>query len=349
MRQAGRRLAGRFLRVPLFYKILLANGVLVLLGTLAGTALARGVLRGEMDHPLVLGFGLVLGAVLVTVLINAGILRLALSPLKSLEWTASEIQAGDLDARVPDSPLGDADFERLTATFNGMLDNLEAYRQRLSGIAARALNAEEEERKRIARELHDDTAQSLAALLIRLRLLRGVEDGTARDRIVDELRTEVGEALERIRRFARGLRPPALEELGLVPALESHVRSLSESVGIPIRFDAQPIEDGLGQQAELALYRIAQEATSNAVRHANPERVVIRLTRVGANIQLQVEDDGIGFLLGEVTERQDGGLGIFGMQERAGYVGGQVRIDTAPGRGTRVDVLIPAPKRRRAT
>src|SRR5690606_26966898 len=131
--------------------------------------------------------------------------------------------------------------ERLTGTFNGMLDTLDSYRQRLSGVAVRALNAAEQERKRIARELHDDTAQSLAALLIRLRILRGMDDPAARDEMIDQFRLEIGEALERVRRFARGLRPPALEELGLVPAIESHVRSLSESVGINIRVEAEPI------------------------------------------------------------------------------------------------------------
>ena len=94
-------------------------------------------------------------------------------------------------------------------------------------MAKSALSAEEEERKRIARELHDDTAQTLAALLIRLRLARGTEDPAARDAHLDQFRGEIGEALERIRRFARGLRPPALDELGLVPALESHVRTLA--------------------------------------------------------------------------------------------------------------------------
>src|SRR5690606_20888644 len=145
----------------------------------------------------------------------------------------------------------------------------------------RALNAEEEERKRISRELHDDTAQTLAALLIRLRLLRGVEDGETRDRVLEELRADLGEALERIRRFARGLRPPALDDLGLVPALESHVRGMAESTPAEIRVEAEPLPDPLTPQAELALYRIAQEAISNAVRHSGAKRIELRIQPAG--------------------------------------------------------------------
>lgn len=331
----------RLLRIPLFYKILIANAAIVVVGTVAGTVLTRAVIRAGGGVPVAWVLALAAAGVLVTILVNAFIVRLALSPLKMLEETAANVQAGDLDARVPYSPLRDSQLERLTGTFNGMLDALESYRQRLSGIAARALNAEEEERKRIARELHDDTAQALAALLIRLRLLRSVTDLSARDQALDEMRQEVGEALERIRRFARGLRPPALDDLGLVPALESHVRSLSESVGIPIRVEAEPLDGTLTRQAELALYRIAQEATSNAVRHSEPERVVIRLSRDDRGVRLEVEDDGRGFDVERVMQTDEGGLGLFGMQERAAYVGGSVLIRSRPGSGTRVVAEIP--------
>ncbi len=337
----------RLLRVSLFYKILLANSVIVLLGTVGGAVLSGSILRGNTEFPIAWVVVLSLGGILVTVLVNALIVRVALQPLEQLEATAALVQSGDVDARVPFSPLRDRELERLTGTFNAMLDNLESYRQRLSGIAARAMKAEEQERKRIARELHDDTAQYLAALLIRLRLIRGTEDARARDAALDEFRTEIGEALERIRRFARGLRPPALDELGLVPALESHVRGLAESVGVGIRVVADPIEDLLTQQTELALYRIAQEAISNAIRHANPENVEVRITRDGGIVILTVIDDGVGFLVDELVESNDGGLGLFGMKERAIYVGGQVAIESVPDEGTVVRVSVPVTVGRR--
>jgi two-component system sensor histidine kinase UhpB len=330
------------LRVPLFYKILIANAVIVVLGAVAGTAVTREFVRGSEGVPTVAFVGTLAAAgVAVTVLVNALILRLALTPLKLLEQTAARVQAGDLEARVPASALTDRQLERLTGTFNSMLDNLDVYRSRLREVAARALDAEEAERKRIARELHDDTAQTLAALLIRLRVLRGSEPSGARADALDQFRAELAEALERIRRFARGLRPPALDELGLVPALESHVRALEESVGLGIRMEAEPLGELLSPQAELALYRITQEALSNVLRHAEATLVELRIRQDGEQVEVRVEDNGRGFRLEEVLDEDTGGLGLFGMQERAAYVGGRVEIESEPGAGTRVRAAVP--------
>jgi signal transduction histidine kinase len=336
------RLLRAVLRVPLFYKILIANAAIVVLGAIVGTAITRGYfgVGGIGFSPPALVALLALVGVSVTVLVNALILRLALSPLKLLERTAERALAGDLGARVPASPVADRELERLSQTFNGLLESLEGHRQRLRDVAARALAAEEEERKRIARELHDDTAQSLAALMLRLRVARGQEDAEARGRLLDELREEVGEALERIRRFARGLRPPALDELGLVPALESHVRGISEVAGIPVRIEAEPVDGLLTPQAELALYRIAQEALSNAIRHARAASVHVRIEPHGRSVVLTVRDDGCGFTVGEARDAEHQGLGLFGMEERAAYLGGQVEIDSAPGKGTVVRATI---------
>jgi two-component system, NarL family, sensor histidine kinase UhpB len=337
-------MARAFLRVPLFYKILIANSLIVGVGAVIGTAVTRHLLRtapAEVDAAAVVVL-MALGGVLVTVLVNALILRLALTPLNLLEETAARVRAGDLDARVPYSALLDRRLERLTLTFNAMLDTVETYRQRLRDVAARALHAEEEERKRIARELHDDTAQTLAALLIRMRVARVTEDAEARAALLEQFRVEVGEALERVRRFARGLRPPALDELGLVPALESHIRGLGESVGAAIRLEADPVEDLLPPQAELALYRIAQEALSNAIRHSGAREIRVRVERRERSVSLSVSDDGRGFRPREVMEARGGaGLGLFGMQERAAYVGGRVEIRSRPGAGTRVVITVP--------
>jgi signal transduction histidine kinase len=163
--------------------------------------------------------------------------------------------------------------------------------------------------------------------------------------MLDELRAEIGEALERIRRFARGLRPPALDELGLVPALESHARAISEAGGIPVRVEAEPVEKMLTAQAELALYRIAQEAISNAVRHSGAEHIQLRIAGSAGVVAVTVTDDGRGFDVEEVLEGEARGLGLFGMQERAAYVGGRVSIQSRPGRGTEVRAEVPVADR----
>ncbi len=337
-----RRIPRAVLRVPLFYKILIANSVIVVLGAVIGTAITRDFLRAGATgfSPSLVVVVLALVGVAVSVLVNAWILRVALQPLQLLEETAARIHAGETDARVPTSPVADRELERLAQTFNSMVDSLENYRQRLRDVAARAQAAEEEERKRIARELHDDTAQSLAALMLRLRLIRNQDDAEARTRALDELREELGEALERIRRFARGLRPPALDELGLVPALESHARSISEAVEVPVRVDAEPVAGLLSPQSELALYRIAQEALSNAIRHGQPETVQITIRRRPGVVVLRVRDDGRGFRVEEARDGERPGLGLFGMEERAAYLGGRVEIRSVPGRGTVVRATI---------
>jgi two-component system sensor histidine kinase UhpB len=344
---AAPRAAGGVLRallqVPLFYKILLANAVIILLGALAGGLVTAQYVRAAPGRSAVdlVGF-LALAGVFLSLAVNALILRLALSPLELLEHTAARVHAGDLDARVPISPVADRELERLSHTFNAMLDASAADRQRLREVAARALGAAEEERKRIARELHDETAQRLAALLIRIRILRNKEP-EAMDAGLEAMRTEIGEALEGVRRYARGLRPPALDELGLLPAIDSHLRWLTEATGLAVDASADPAVEGLlAPEAELAVYRIVQEALSNVVRHSGARRVQVGVAREPGIVSVTVADDGRGFSPSQVMSEDGGGLGLFGMQERAAYLGGRVEVTSTPGAGTRVRAEIPA-------
>lgn len=330
------------LGVPLFYKILIANAAIVIAALLTGTALTANFIRSSPGSSTFELVGtLIAVAVVVTVSVNAIILRVALSPLTHLGETARRVQEGELDARAPYSPVADRGINQLTWTFNRMLDSLANYRRRLREIAARALNAEEAERKRIARELHDETAQTLAALLIRLRVARAASDTEAREAMLDDVKAEISRALDGVRRFARGLRPIALEELGIVAAIESHTRMLQEAVGIEITIDAEPIAGLLTAEAELALYRIVQEALSNAVRHAGATRATVTIRRLSDRVSAVIEDDGRGFSVEKAMAGPNGGLGLFGMQERAGYIGGHLEIHSRPGRGTRVEIEVP--------
>jgi two-component system, NarL family, sensor histidine kinase UhpB len=323
------------LRFPLFYKILIANVAVMGMLVLGCAVLVQSA--GGADEPLL---GLLLASgIVVSGLTNAVILRLALQPLKALEHTAARISAGDLAARVPPSELADRQTERLATTFNGMLDAGDAYRRRLRDIAARALNATEEERKRIARELHDGTAQTLAALRVRLRVARSTTDSVERDALLERISEQLREATEEIRHIAQGLRPPALDMLGLGPAIESYARTVGETAGLLVETDIAPVEGLLPPEAELALYRIVQEAVSNVARHSGSHSARLRLDTAGGTVCAVVEDRGSGFDV--KREMASSGLGLFGMQERGAYVGGTVEIDSEPGRGTRVRVTIP--------
>jgi signal transduction histidine kinase len=236
--------------------------------------------------------------------------------------------------------VADRDLERLGQTFNSMLETGTVYRQRLRETAARALAATEEERKRIARELHDGIAQSLAALRIRLRVARAVQDDDQRAALLEQVSSEMGEAMEELRRIARGLRPPALDMLGLGPAIESHARNIADATGMAIDLRLEDIGHRLPQEAELALYRVVQEALSNVARHSGADTFCLQLGSTGNHVFADVEDNGRGFDVARAMS-SNGGLGLFGMQERASYVGGSVVIDSEPGAGTRVHVLVP--------
>lgn len=215
-------------------------------------------------------------------------------------------------------------------------------RRRLREFGAGALRAAEEERRRIARELHDDTAQRLATLMIRLRLLERSADEDRRGEILREMREEVLACSESVRRIARGLRPPELEELGVTAAIRSHARGLTENLDLDVQIEAEGAVDTLSEEARLALYRILQEALSNVVRHAEAETVVVRLGSRDGRVTAEVEDDGVGFDVDRVGPGRGGRLGLVGMEERASLVGGSVEVDSEPGEGTRVRVQIPA-------
>ncbi|HKY59811.1 MAG TPA: PAS domain S-box protein [Gemmatimonadota bacterium] len=215
-------------------------------------------------------------------------------------------------------------------------------RVRLRAFGAGTLQAAEDERLRIARDLHDDTAQRLAALLLRLRVVRGAADAE-RERILDELHGEILETAEAVRRIARGLRPPSLEEIGLEAAIRALARSIRESHGLRVEIDAGPgwMETGLRPDAELALYRIVQEALSNVVRHAGATKARVLMDRGDERAVVIIEDDGRGFEPLKQADPGGPGLGLIGMAERARCLGGRVGIESAAGEGTRVTVEVP--------
>jgi PAS domain S-box-containing protein len=240
----------------------------------------------------------------------------------------------------------DADDRRLIERA-ARLAGIAIERVRAEEIRARLLSqvitVQEEERRRIARELHDETAQSLASLLLGLSALqdtRSIKAARDRARALHQITTR---ALAEVRRLAWGLRPSLLDDLGLTAAVERYTEEFAQTRGLAVDLATSGLEQGrLPAAVETALFRIMQEALSNVARHAGARRVGVRLWRDGGTVRLVVEDDGQGFdPTRPAPPAAARGLGIHSMRERAAAHKGLVAIDSAPGRGTRVAVEIP--------
>lgn len=225
------------------------------------------------------------------------------------------------------------EVERLELAFLRMMRRLEAERRR-AGSAA--LRAQEEERARVARDLHDEVNQSLTGLLLRLEAAREAAPPQLEAEL-EETKALANQAMRELLSLARQLRPTALDDLGLTAAVAGQVEQLARGE-IAAEFAAEGEFSDLGDDAQLVVYRVAQEALSNAARHSEAERIEVRLRRaVQGSVELEVADDGRGFAFDE-AER---GLGIAGMRERALLIGGELTIESRPGHGTTVRLAVP--------
>src|SRR5690349_4758014 len=270
-REAPPGIVRRILRLSVFYKVLLANSLIVLVGAVAGTAITLRVANNgrtltAMNLPLAAGFAVV--GLAVTLALNALVLRAALAPLARLQDVARRVQRGDLSVRAHLSPLADAEVARLAATLNAILDDAQRYEEQMRGLSARVIHAQEEERQRIARELHDDTGQVLTLLLIRLKLLEAQPGTETLHEQIAELRGLIAGAIDQVRQLALNLRPPSLDQLGLVPSLRQLVTTYSANTGIPVRLEVPREPVRLSPERTIAVYRVAQEALTNAAKHA---------------------------------------------------------------------------------
>jgi PAS domain S-box-containing protein len=211
-------------------------------------------------------------------------------------------------------------------------------------LLRQVVHVQEAERARLARELHDDTAQSLAALLIGLHRLRGARRLADAREQAEKLHAVAAHTLEEVRRMSRGLRPRALDDFGLVPVFERHAAEFGEMRGLDITVRAEGLDDGrLPADVETALYRVMQEALSNVARHSGASKAQVTLERRAGLVTMVVTDDGRGFDATETLRATDRttGLGLHSIRERVAVLGGSATIDSSPGRGTCVTVEIP--------
>ena len=339
-------LSGALLALPLFLKVLVANCIVVLIGVGLGTWFTLNFVAASTTSEihwaaiavmLVVGFG-------GSVIMNAAVLSAALQPLHALERTVDRVATGDLSARAHRVLFRDPDVERLGDTLNTMLDVLQEHRGLLQKMSEQVLAAQEDERKRIARELHDETAQGLATMLVRLKILERARSEDEMRGQIGELRELTAETLEAVRKLAVELRPATLDDLGLVAALEGYTDAYGSRMPLNVAFSALGFDsrqDRLPPQVELVLYRVVQESLTNVAKHAAASEVRVELRRRPDEVVATIEDDGDGFEVEEVMRSRERGLGLFGMQERMALVRGQLVIDSAPGRGTHICARVP--------
>ncbi len=243
------------------------------------------------------------------------------------------------DKQGSDARFSDEDV-RLAETFAARAAVAVDLSERVASDALRrVVSAQELERQRLARELHDETGQALTSILLGLKRVEDATSASEASEAAGELRDLVVTTLQDVRRLAVELRPKALDDFGLVSALERLVETFHEQTGIEVDLEPRLGEDRLPFDVETTLYRITQEALTNVVKHAQAKHVSIVLTRRDGSVSAVIEDDGRGF--SSVSSNEDG-LGLLGMRERISLVGGRLDVESSPGSGTTLSIEVPA-------
>ena len=315
-------------RRALFSQMLALNAVLV------GAAATAAAIVGDLHLLAAVGLGILAAA--LALLVNLALLRRRFTPLERL---IEEMEKVDLSRPGPLLPasidgVGETEeVERIELAFLRMMRRLEAERRR-AGSAA--LAAQEEERARVARDLHDEVNQSLTGLLLRLEAAREAAPPQLEAELA-QVKALANQAMRELLSLARQLRPTALDDLGLAAAIEGQVEQLEQGE-IEAELSTEGDLSDLGDDAQLVVYRVAQEALSNAGRHSGAAHVWVRLLRrPDGGVELEVSDDGRGFAFDD-SER---GLGLGGMRERALLIGGELTIESRPDHGTTVRLSVP--------
>jgi len=324
-RVRGVRRTGRTPASALFWRLFLFNAAVFVAGA-AVLVLSPATVSTPVS---VIEVGVLAVGSAVMLAVNAVLLRVTLRPLDGLTALMERVDLLRPGERA--SVRGDRDVAHLISTFNDMLDRLEHER---GASSAHALAAQEGERQRIARELHDEIGQSLTAVLLGLK--RTVDRAPAELR--DELRAVqemIRGCLDEVRVVARRLRPGVLEDLGLLSAMNALAADFAEVTRTPVAARLDPRLPALSKDAELVLYRIAQEGLTNIARHAAATRVDMVLTHERDGVLLSITDDGRGL------DGSDEGAGIRGMRERAILIGADLTLGSAPTGGTELRLVVP--------
>jgi signal transduction histidine kinase len=279
---------------------------------------------------------------LVVYLLWQGVSRIT-TPVRLLVEQTVRLAAGESIERIPAQGIDEIDV--LERAFAQMATQIASYRAGLRRYAGAITQSQEDELRRVARDLHDETIQSLVTMARRLELLQASEGDPERLARLGQLQTMVTNTVEGVRQISHDLRPLILEDLGLIPALRGLIRLAHEGEGaVPhakLEISGEPA--GLGAEQELALYRITQEALTNVRKHARATGVRVSVGFDSTAVRLEISDDGRGFEVPDSLTQlaQRGNFGLMGIQERVWAVGGSLSIKSTAGQGTRVSVTMP--------
>ncbi|HVF79819.1 MAG TPA: sensor histidine kinase [Solirubrobacteraceae bacterium] len=320
-------------RTALLSQVLTVNTLLVVATMFAASVAARvdlGDTTGTRQ------FLVLTAAILASLLANNFVMRRRFAPLESLTRTMECVDLTVPGVRAHPHDGEAADIARLREAFNLMLSRLESER---TGSATAVLRAQEAERARVARDLHDEVNQALAAVSLRLAATAEHAPPEFAEELAETQRL-AGQAMQELLGLARELRPAALDDHGLLPALRTQVRLFGDRWGIPAHFAADGTRPLLGEFEQLVVYRVVQEALSNIARHAKATNV--KVTVMGCNsaqVRVSIVDDGVGLAPDRL---RDGGCGLVGMRERAMLAGGHLELSATPGGGTTVQLTVRA-------
>ena len=326
--RAGARRSPRFSAADLglYARVLAVNASILTLAVLllivTPIRIDPTVTRGQL--------AVLLAGLVVMLASNAVLLRLSMAPLDRLMGLMRSVDVLQPGRRLDVG--GSAEVAEVIAAFNATLDRLEEERR---SSVRRVLSAQEAERRRIARELHDQIGQNLTAVLLELKRLRGRVEPAYAETLADAQEL-ARESLDELRRISYELRPAALDDLGLASALAALTTAIARRAGIAISLDIDGDLPPLHPDVELAVYRVAQEALTNAVRHSGCRRAHVRLAAPPGRLVLHVSDDGHGLGDGPVS-----GGGIRGMRERALTVGGRLLLGVGERGGLEVELDVP--------
>jgi two-component system sensor histidine kinase UhpB len=328
--------------LSIYQKIAIGNSLIIIIGAIGGTFLTRHLANKAADISLILIFASI--GILISVLANFWMLKSALRPFRELRNLVDHIQENRSILKSK-SIVSDPDISQLARALDTLVRQLEERTNQLKALNERAINTQEEERKRIARSLHDDTGQALLSMMINLdyieKYLPPIDDKLKNKYI--QTKKLASDTLLELRKIIYDLRPTILDDLGFAAAIQWYAHNNLEGVGIHTKVTITDNLSDLPAELSSTLFRISQEVINNIIRHSNARSVEITLSKENENISLWINDDGQGFNVEEVLSRalRMQQWGLSGIKERAELLGGKVEISSKQETGTKIHVDIP--------